>query len=79
MNTAGLGPPRDQRGSDRTPRLARGFEGELELETLGTLKVTNHSEQIARLRIPVGAEHPHQTFCRFVTRLSSSNPIVPLM
>jgi hypothetical protein len=27
------------------------------------LKVTNHFEQITRLRIPVGAEHPHQTFC----------------
>ena len=43
----------------RTRRLARGFEGELELETLSTLKVTNHFEQIARLRIPGGAEHAH--------------------
>ena len=40
--------------------LARGFEGELELETFGTLKVTNHFEQVARLRIPGRAEHAHQ-------------------
>jgi hypothetical protein len=46
--------------------LACGFEGELELETLGTLKVTNHFEQIAGLRIPVRAEHAHQAFCRSI-------------
>jgi len=46
----------------RIERLARGFEGKLELEALGTLKVTNHFEQIARLRIPGGAEHAHQAF-----------------
>ena len=44
--------------------LACGFEGELELETLGTLKVTNHFEQIARMRIPVRTEHAHQAFGR---------------
>ena len=33
-----------QRGYARTCRLARGFEGEFELETFGTLKVTNHPE-----------------------------------
>lgn len=43
--------------------LARGFQRELELETLSTLKVTNHFEQIARLRVPGRAEHAHQTFC----------------
>jgi hypothetical protein len=47
---------------NRTRRSARGFEGKLELETLGTLKVTNHFEQIARQRIPVTAEHAHQAF-----------------
>ena len=68
-----------QRDYDRTRPLARGFDGELELE-LGTLKVTNHFEQIAGLRIPVRTEHAHQAFVgRFVTRLSSSNPIVALM
>jgi hypothetical protein len=60
--------------------FACGFEGEFELETLGSLKVTNHFEQIAGLRIPVRAEHAHQAFVgRFVTRLSSSNLIVALM
>ena len=53
-----------QRDYDRTRRLARGFDGELELETLGTLKVTNHFEPIAGLRIPVRTEHAHQAFCR---------------
>jgi hypothetical protein len=53
-----------QRDYGRMKRLARGFEGELELETLGTLKLTNHFEQIARLRIPGGGEHAHQAFGR---------------
>jgi hypothetical protein len=53
-----------QRDYDRTRRLARVFDGELELETLGTLKVTNHFEQIARMRIPVRTEHAHQAFGR---------------
>jgi hypothetical protein len=54
---------RRQRDYDRTQRLARGgFDGELELETLGTLKVTNHLEQTARKWIPVRTEHAHQAF-----------------
>jgi hypothetical protein len=59
---------RSRRASSRaihyawTRRLARRFERELELEPFGTLKVTNHLKQIARLRIPGGAEHAHQAF-----------------
>jgi hypothetical protein len=35
---------------------------ELELEAFGALKVTNHLEQITRLRIAGRAEHAHQAF-----------------
>jgi hypothetical protein len=61
-------------------RLARGFEGELELDILGTLKVSNHFEQIARLRISVRAEHAHQAFrgsCHDATEFLK--PVVALM
>jgi len=44
------------------------------------LKVTNHFEQIARMRIPVRTERRIRLLVGpFVTRLSSSNPIVALM
>ena len=43
--------------------LACGIDGDLELETLGTLKVTNHFYQVARPRIPSRAEHAHQAAC----------------
>ena len=44
--------------------LACSSERHLEVQPLGPLELADHLEQVARLRIPPGAEHPHETLGR---------------
>jgi hypothetical protein len=48
IRTRGLAIPTGRLIAVGRGSLARGFEGQLELKTLSTLKVTDHFEQIAR-------------------------------
>lgn len=59
-----LATERTARGTCPRRALAGCFERELKVQAFRALQLTNHFEEISRLRIPSRAEHAHQALRR---------------